>query len=661
MKKLLYIIIIMLIVFPVSSSAYAENNLIYKYNNSENTPSVEIKNNSTKYIWKSPASSIIKYGSSKERSIKNINSENEKCRISISEIPEGIRVIYDYYTIGIRYPIEYTYQDNYLKAYLKVSEIEETGDKIALSISVLPQLGSADKNQNGYFVIPDGCGTLINFSPEKYSYSKRVYGDNITAVPEKKQADEKQIYLPCYGVVKSGNAFLAVAEKGDSNVFINADTGDINSCYFSFVIRETDNFSMSDEAETSITVFESGDIQCDDIEVRYYPVGGNNSDYCDIAKEYRRYIMEKYNLSRKEKISPALYINTYGGVEKEISVMGFPAERKKSLTNFSQAQEILENLKYNGISDINLSYRSWTDCRISEKIDTSAKPSKILGGYEDFKKLSDFADKNNIGFYPEVDNIRFSGGFSGNMSVRVSGAYSGIPEYNPAYGIKDDTKKFLSLLSPEKFKKIYNNFFENYNKLNINRISSGEISYTLYGNYSGKKLSRYNTMKLICEIFDSSDKKILADGANAYIFPYAECIINVPCESSHYDLFSEDVPFYQIVIHGLFSYSSEPVNSMPNPQEYIIKSTAYGSCLSFDFIYENTAVLQNTNLNHLFYADYSGWIDKAISGYKYNSEILNSVQDCFIENCYKKNNNIITVYSNGVITKINPEGDEFLK
>ncbi len=649
--------LLLMIIFLVSGSVYAEDSPESDYNFSE-----DIYDNyddsdiiSLENIWTSGIfSNTLTYGIPSERSVKTINSNDDKCRISVSEISGGICVIYDYYKTGIKYPVEYIFEKDCLRACIKASAIEENGKALAVNISVLPLLGSAKSTDDGYFVIPDGCGALINFKDKKNSYSRKVYGDNITAVPEKKSPESKQIYLPCYGVVRNGNAFLAVASKGDSNVFINADTGDLNTCNFSFVIRDTDILSIS---ESDITVFENGNIQCDDIEVRYYPVDNDNASYSDIAEKYREYITETYKLSISDKNnSNPLYINIYGGVEKEVSVIDIPAERKVCLTGYSQVQEILENFNNNGVSDIVMSYYNCTDSRICSKIDRKAEFSDTLGSNKELHNFLDYVNSSSTEVYPVIDNMRFSGGFFGNMTVRISGAYSRIPEYNPAYGIKDESGHFLSLMSPDCFKKVYSDIAVNYNKFKSQGISFGELSHSLYGDYSKKKISRYDTMNLACKCFEMFDGKILADGANAYMFPYVSHIINVPVESSRFDIFDEDIPFYQMSVHGLISYSSEAVNSMPDPDDYIIKSVSYGSGLLFDFVYENTSVLQETNLDSLYYADYSGWSDTAVSGYKIASEKLEKVSSCFIEDYYISGENSFTVYSDGTVIKLNLNG-----
>ncbi len=607
-------------------------------------------------------SSSLTYGNTSDKNLKTVHSDEKNCNINISDIDNGVIAVYNYNKIGIKYSVRYTLESDFVKAELKVCDIEENKNNIVFRISLLENFGSGDTNDTGYFVIPDGSGALINFNSRKNSksYSKRIYGDDITAVSEKRIPDCEQIYMPCFGIVKNNNAILSVASKGDTNAFINADTGKDNICNFSFVVRDTDTFFMTGDSSLKFTVFENGNIKSDDIEIRYYPVQSDekdNPDYSDIAKKYRDYIIETYNLEplKYKNYAPA-YIDFYGGIQKEVSVLGFPVSKKISLTNYSQAKEILSVLCKNNINNIVVSFNNWTDDGICCKTDINANPSKVLGGKDNFQSLFDYTSNNNIEFYPSSDNINFYDSFNtSKSSVRISGEYSKVVKYDYAYGVTDKTQKSMSLLSPKKIESIYNELALNYNVAGFKGISLNDLPSCLYGDYGKKKMSRFDTFKAIkrsCETLNENlENKIIANTANVYTFPYLSHIKNVPLKSSGYDIFDDDIPFYQIVIHGIIPYSSKPVNGSPDTEDFIFQSIACGSCLSFNMIYENTSILQNTRLDKYYYANYYGWIDTAVSEFKFASDILENVSNCFIDK-YSVSENIITaVYSDGTVIK----------
>lgn len=595
------------------------------------------------------------------------------CSITVSDIKNGIRIVYDYKKAGFRYPVDYTLEGDHLRASLKVDDIEESiRSNIITDVTLLGSMGAASDEEDGYFVIPDGCGALIRFNNNRTmnanAYAQRVYGNDITAVPINKGAVTEQIYLPCYGIVKKDNAMLVIASKGDSNAVLSAKVSKqsntrFNFCSFSFVLRGVDNYYMSGASNSKFTVFERGSIKSDDIELLYYPISKKDADYTDIAARYREYLENEAGVTKKTSPGNApLYVDMYGGVLKKRSVLGIPVNMKTSVTSYSQAEEILSELKEKGVDDIVAAYNNWTNDGIRNKVDTDAKASGMLGGKKDFKKLTDYADDNDIQFYPVSDNRNF---YSGNgyysfmdTAVRVSGSYSRIVSYDRAYGIPDGFKKTMSLLSPDYFGEVFSDAEKNYSKSGLEGISVSDLTTSLYGDYGKKNISRYDAMQKLVSGFDTLssglDNGILADNANAYALPYVNHITGVPLTSSRFDIFDEDIPFYQLVLHGLIPYSTPAVNGNADPETLLLMAAATGSNLSFDMLYEETSMLKDTEYDIFYYANYANWIDTAAAEYKFIAPILKSVSDADITSydVSDDGDHIITGFSNGKTVEV---------
>lgn len=95
------------------------------------------------------------------------------------------------------------------------------------------------------------------------------------------------------------------------------------------------------------------------------------------------------------------------------------------------------------------------------------------------------------------------------------------------------------------------------------------------------------------------------------LFPYIDKINNVPLYSGGYDIFDEDVPFYQIVLHGLKSYSTEPINGSADDRKLMLSAIASGSNPHYDMIGESAAAIKGTELDGLYYAHYDNWTEQA--------------------------------------------------
>lgn len=616
------------------------------------------------------SSAVLRYGIPEKRSDNNfLRSGSSACKVNIMNIDGGIRLFYDYKSAGFSFYVDYTLEKDCMKASLKTSEIVETNTSdIATEITLLGSFGASDNTENGYFIIPDGSGALINFNNGKTwtsPYSQRIYGDDTALVPKRRYSVKKQVYLPVYGIVKDDNAMLAVASKGDSNAFISAKVSgqsgsNYNTCNFTFILRSTDTYYTAGSNSERLTVFENGDIQCGDIEILYYPIAKKNVSYVDVAECYRNYLVNNCNVQKKENSAP-LYVDLYGGTQRKKSVLGIPFMMKQSVTNYDGAKSILEKFRESGVDDIVVSYKNWTDNGIKNKIDIRTKPSGTLGGKKDFTDFMNFIENNGFEFYPVSDNIYFSSGngynsFSGT-AVRVSGTYSKIPSYDLAYGIPDSFRKNKLLLSPECFSEVFSGIAENYLDEGFNGVSLGNVTTLLYGDYSKNKISRYDTMNIITEnfseIYDSYNNGILADGANAYVLPYVNHIINVPLSSSGFDIFDEDIPFYQMVMHGIIPYTSTAVNGSPDAENLLLMSAVTGSSLRCDMIYEETGVLKDTELDYLYYANYEKWIDTISVEYKILRPVLQSINDSTIVDYIVENSGrlVTSVWSDGTVIK----------
>lgn len=601
------------------------------------------------------SSAVLRYGIPEKRSDNNfLRSSN--CETSVTDIDGGIRIFYDFGNSGFAFYVDYTLEKDCLKASLKTSEITESDpSNIATEITLLGSFGASDDTENGYFIIPDGSGALINFNngkTESAPYSQRIYGNDISLVPERRYSVSEQVYMPVYGIVKKNNAMLAIASEGDANAFISAEVSgqsgsNYNICNFTFVLRSTDTYYTAGSDSEKLTVFENGDIQCGDIEVLYYPIAKENVNYTDVAECYRNYLLNNCNVRKNINTSP-LYVELYGGTQRKKSVFGIPFMTKQSLTDYSGAKTILEKLKENGVDNMVVSYRNWTDNGIKNKIDTKAKPSRTLGGKSDFSDFMDFIESNNYEFYPVTDNIYFNGFNVFSGTVRISGSYSKIQPYNLAYGVPDSLRKNSFLLSPKCFGEMFSEIRKNYSEMN--GISFGSLSTSLYGDYSKDKISRRDTMNIITENL-SQTEKMLADGANAYVFPYADHIINVPLNSSGFDIFDGNIPFFQMVMHGIVPYTSTAFNGSPDAENLLLMSAVTGSSLRCDMIYNETGVLKDTDADGLYYANYEKWIDTISVAYKIIEYVAETVGDStIVEYNVENSGNLITsVWSNGTV------------
>ena len=610
-----------------------------------------------------------------EPSKRRTTTNQSKARSSavMKATATGVEVTYDFSEAEITVPVTYTLNSDNMSLYVDTSKISEKNyDKIITDMAFLSTFGAAEMEEEGYYVIPDGSGAIINFNNNKAGYrvyAGKVYGADITAVKTTKPSTTRQVYLPMFGIVKGNSGMMVVADKGDTCATVNAyvagqKSTSYNSCYFDFEIRTTDEFLMGGDSNP-LRVFEKRGILVPEIEIKYYPVSnsdGSDVDYVDIANTYKKYLINEQGVTKSAAVDKnSLYIDFYGATMKQEPILGFPVTLQHKTTSYEDAQNILEQLKGLGVDNMVVQYNQWTAADIKEQVSDKAKPSSLLGGKRDFDDLMDYAKMNNITIYPAVDNLTFKSG-SGyftmtDTSIRVSNAYSRQIEYDLAHGIENKFYKAMSLLSPRKYGKMFDNLGKSYSKYGLDTISVGSATTVIYGDYGRNSVSRemfkYNLQGYM-ETLKGSVGSILADGANAYVLKYVDHVSDVPLSSSKYDVFDAEIPFYQIVMSGLKPVSTTAVNGDAQIADLVLRAVASGSNLRFDMVAEEANELKDTRYDVLYYADYKYWVEDAAGCYKFVKEALSGTEGAEIaEYNILSANEIETVYANGVKTVVN--------
>ena len=560
---------------------------------------------------------------------------------------------------GFKIPVHYELDDKGLYVYVDSKDINEPDTnsidgKVLTKIAFAPNFGAQAPAEidgtpiNGYMIVPDGSGAVINYNNGKSNYApyeQTVYGRDYTPVPLSAPRVIQQAYMPVAATVKGQNGLVLVASDGDSYVAAKAQvTGQnkqaFNTVYFSFTVRSTDQFYMSGDSTNRLTVYEKGDIKTERLGVRYYPVTGENGtdvNYADCAAVYRDYLIQYKGLEKKTEANKTpLYVDLYGGVLKQTSILGLPFDLKTEITGFKQAGEIVDKLKEKSVDDMIVNYNDWTNKAITNKISTKADASGTLGGQKEFKS---FLETEGVKVYPTLNNNQMDSSSWGYMTltstaIRISNAYSRQSKYSYAFGVAEAGVS-PALLSPAKYSQVFDEMISSYKDEGVENIGFGDFSYKLSSDFSSKNTSvRDKTMQTLIEGYEKAKgdmSGIITSSANAYVIPYTDHITNVPVYSSGFNITDYDIPFYQMVIHGYVPYAGKPINASSNSDEMFMLSLAAGSNIHYDMVYEDASVLQDTEYDDLYYANYEGWVPHAAEEYSLTKQILSGVSNMTIK------------------------------
>ena len=90
----------------------------------------------------------------------------------------------------------------------------------------------------------------------------------------------------------------------------------------------------------------------------------------------------------------------------------------------------------------------------------------------------------------------------------------------------------------------------------------------------------------------------------------------VPYEDFGYQATTAAVPFYQIALHGLVTYTGTPGNLSSDLEREVLRWVEMGYAPYFELTHDNTEELMYTNYQTLFSAEYGAWLDRVAAAAK---------------------------------------------
>ena len=563
--------------------------------------------------------------------------------------------------------VEYTLDGNNLLVKIPHDRIKTSSAVKLTKIYLLNFFGAAGANEDGYIFVPDGCGALINLNNSKQNYEpyqNPIYGRDNTILEKQLETIKQQCYLPVFGLKKDDSAFLAVIEKGDSAAFVRADVSGRSNLYNSvsawFEVMKSSIQSLPYGDYPDINMFAKRPLG-EDIQIRYMFLYGEDTDYSAMALTYQKYLSERGLLNKNEfKDDIPFALRMIGTVDYKASFLLTPIKRYKRLTGYSDAQEVLQKLKVDGISNIYFEYLSWANGGFNNTINNKMSFIKVLGGKQKFGELVSYAMQNGVNLYPAVDFMYVGDrkGFSVNKSASrfIPGQMAYKYEYDSASNLVNrKTGKYI--VKPSVMEEHTRSFLHDYKKHGNFGISIPTFGTDLNSDFSDINGSnREESQKRIVEslkFLADSGYDVVSSGANAYTLKYLSHIYNMPVQSSGYYIIDRSVPFYQIVLHGYISYSGPDINLSGHLSDSLLKTLEFGASPSFLWTCKPNYEFKNTGYDY-YSTSFKNWYTDAISIYNTLNEVLGQTQRVLITRHEEVSAGVFrTAYSNGISVIVN--------
>lgn len=530
------------------------------------------------------------------------------------------------------------------------NSIKESKNISITEINLYPYFGAVPQFEEdgspsvGEIIIPDGSGAIINFNNgkggETNAYRVRVYGDDLAMAPYS-MINRNDLIFPIFGMVYQNSGFAAIISKGDGMASINANTSStrtpFNLAYASFELRERETITLGAATRRDITLV-TDDIVNTDFGVSFYILDSENSNYTGVAKSYRDYLVDNYNLTKKDNTTDAvLTLELLGAYDQREFFLGVPYTTQRSLTTFKEALEIVEELKSQGVSEMSVLYNGVLNGGINPKNSFGSKIEKVLGGKKGYTQMEKELEELGVDlsvsveliaardFNKPFENIRYT-------SRRISKANSIIYNYDLSTELyEEDSVLNRYAINPMYYESLYNRFDR---KNVIDSLQFEYLGNSLAGNYQTKNMIyRQDAVTYQRNLFEKmDDKRIMLKQPLGFAIPYADYIVDLPVSTTLYTIIDYSIPLVQLVLNGYVDYSTESINlSSSRSTEYLfLKAIETGSNLKYTITKDSSEELLNTPYNNYLSTTYANWKETMVEQYNeinslgiYSSELIN--------------------------------------
>lgn len=551
-------------------------------------------------------------------------------------IENGVAIRYYFPKQGFVIPVQYVLEEDCLAASIISEGIEEEvwedpdtdpeKKQSVMNVALLPFMGAAGSDDEGYLIIPDGSGALIHFNNGRTGaaiYQQDVYGRDDALTIRKAATTTYDVNMPLFGIVRNGRALMAVVENGDYqaqlNAMVNGQLTGYSNAYFAaqYIHMEANTIMPGSEHSTDVMLPTNTFRDMGNFTVRYYPLAAENATYADVAAAYRA------QLGLKESIADAAtqQLEMVASIPSIDTFLGVPYESVRVLTSYEQAAQTLRDFAAEGLNDLTLRYTGWSKQSVRGKMVTGLDLDNRLGGKKAFDGLRQAVKETGAEMVLAVDLIDIYEDGNGYWSLfaatdSVNSTAKQVPEFLQSTGYQDPEGKPWYLLGPDKVPEAARKLAENLSG-QVDGVSLSMLGNTVYSSFGKTGISRTSAgmyWQQALETLSGKIQTLSAKTASAYAFPYIEQVDATPCASSRFEVTDMEIPFYQMVTHGAMALYTEPANEDGNVRKALLRAIEYGMYPSWRVIAGDTALLSGT--------DYASWHAASLDAWR--EEIKNT-------------------------------------
>lgn len=476
-------------------------------------------------------------------------------------------------------PLEVTVTDGCMRVRVDCAALDAEklprGAKL-LSLSVLPFFGAQTQaGENDFLLLPDGCGSVIRTKPEPKQFDP-------IAIPVY-APDENGAYarVAAFGQRVENGAYVALAEAGDALLTVHAEkrtkAGGVNRVYPSFTLTETKENARG-------TLYCAKQMTSSALTLSYRFLADSTATAMGMAAACRELLLRGGTLdlltpTRGDSALP-FHLSLIGAAAAQTADETKPTVH--TLTDFSEARELLEYLRSKGIGNIRLRYRGLLVGALAQR---SFRLSSTVSGGETLQSFTAAVQPLGVTVYPEA---RLLTGADGTLPKTARDRF-GKKQTSAETLLQTPSLSSAALLSrcaADKLDSRTDDLLLALRRLGADRVCVPDAATPLSVDCASKTAPDAQTTRdLIAAQLSSlaAERPLMLDGANLYALKYADSVLDVPTAATYTNALTESVPFLQAILHGYAFYSGTAMNLADDPQEALLLAAQCGAAPYYEW------------------------------------------------------------------------------
>ncbi len=579
--------------------------------------------------------------------------------------------------VSFSVPLEYRLTDDSLEVCIPTERIVEKGNAYLTRIDVLRYFGAGSVEEHGYLFVPNASGSLINFNNNKKAeqYNQSIYGMDPLIQSFSVVESTMPIRLPVFGIKHENSAVFARIRRGEALANLIADvSGNLNSynyVFSSYLLRGFDKASTFGVAGVAadLPTIEKERYNLD-IKVDYTFLTKEDADYSGMANCYRNQLIEEGVLTKQTKAQQLpFYLDILGGVKLEDSRLGIPYSKIEVMTSFDEAEKIVDAFVDSGVTNIRANYLGWFNGGYYHSVADKIKVNKKLGGKKELSRLTDKIESVGGKLFGDVafQKVSFATArynYKLESSQYYVGYVVGLGKVNPATVQQTSGLSYVdalyNVISPKFLVRYVDQFTDKLESVNLSGVSLRDLGDLLA---SDKKRSnvidRNEAQQIVAGQLNKLGEaagNLMVSGGNAYALANATDLINVPQSQNEFYIVDDEVPFYEMVVHGCIDYAGESINLADDyiKEDTILRMIELGMAPHFGLSFEESSKIKYSSMNHYYSSQYDLWLEDAFEIYKETNEVLKDVTNsCIINHEILADKVTRITYDNGILIYVN--------